>query len=488
MRLIAVILPYAVSIRDFVHTGTLAELLRIPDVRIQIYTVNPDLPELEHLRSERVVITEMAGHKSRGLEAFLRNLYPFLFYDVFVHVQIGVDRKWSRRLPAKLLAGIRRVLGTRAALRLYGWLLMRAFDKRQPRQIEGEPDLVIGTRSLIHSIDFAMIMEANHRGLRQLTAAGSWDNFTTKGFFPFPVERTIVWNRQMAKELVEIFEVPEEHIVIAGYPRVKLLQHEVAGENPETYLRRIGLGRYRRFVLHTASYAELTRGGPDQPPAEYLLIREVALALAPLLPEDTCIIVRLHPYAKTDDEVILAGLPKVHVFVPGRQDRYVERVMSEEDEAHLSAQLRLSECIISMASTITIDALTLQRPIINLGFNVAGTTSPEASITRFYAFNHIRDLVAQVKPPIARNVEEVVAFVLRCVAGDQTTGVDLEAFERCYVPADSRNYSTIVRQTASALLDRDTDGLQAPPSSSGAPQIPAVDCAAVTREKRSAGA
>ena len=329
MRLIAVVLPYAVAIRDFVHTGTLAELLNIPDVRIQIYTQNPDLPELDGIRSDRVVITEMEAHRSRRLEAFLRKLYPYFFYDVFVHVQQSVNRAWHRKLPVKLLVRIRKLLGTRRFLRFYARMLEWVFDKRHPNRIEGTPDLVIGTRSLIISVDYAMVMEAALRGLPQLTASSSWDNFTTKGFFPFPVAKTIVWNRQMAHELVDIFKVPEEEIVVAGYPRIRLLQREGRDDTSEAYLRRIGLGGYRRFVLHTASYAELTRGVPDQPPAEYVMIRAVATALTPLLPEDTCILVRLHPYSMKEDESVLAGVEKVHVFVPGRQDRYLERVMSE---------------------------------------------------------------------------------------------------------------------------------------------------------------
>lgn len=453
MRLIAVILPYAVAIRDFVHNGTLAELLRIPDVQVQIYTQNPDLPELDGLRSDRVLITEMSDHRSQGLEAFLRKLYPYFFYDVFAHVQQSVNRSWYRKLPVKLLVRLRKLLGTRRFLRFYAWMLERVFDSRRPNRIEGTPDLVIGTRSLIISVDYAMIMEAALRGLRQLTAASSWDNFTSKGFFPFPVAKTIVWNRQMAQELIDIFQVPKEEIVIAGYPRVRLLEREGRDDRPRDYLRRIGLVQYQRFVLHTASYAELTRGVPDQPPAEYVMIREVARALAPRLPDDTCILVRLHPYSMVDDESVFVGLDKVHVFVPGRPDRYVERVMSEEDEEHLSTQLRLSECIISMASTITIDALALKRPIINLGFDVAGASPRFGTITRFYDYNHIRDLVAQVRPPIARNVDEVVAFVLRCIAGDKETGADREAFERCYVPADSSRYPQVVKETVVDFLE-----------------------------------
>lgn len=454
MRLIAVILPYAVSIRDFVHTGVLSELLAIPDVAIHIYTQNVALPEFDAIRSERVTLMEILPHRERRFETILKKLYPILFYDTFVHVQHSIDRNWRRRLMVKMLVLGRRLLGTSRFLNFYAWLLKRLSTRSDEHLIAGRPDLVISTRSLVNSLDYALILEAAERGLPQLTAASSWDNFTTKGFFPFPVARTIVWNRQMAKELVEIFEVDPEKIVLAGYPRVKLLRDSGAIDGAESYLRTIGLGQYRRFILHTASYAELTRRHPGEAPDEYRMIRDVAEALLPTLPYDTCILVRLHPFSQSDDEAVFAGLERVHVFVPGRQDRYVERVMSVADEHHLSAQLKFSECIVSMASTITIDALTLGRPIINVRFGPRGADNGTSGlIPRFYEFNHFRDLLAQVKPPVATEISEVVDFVRRCMAGDQATGAELAAFEHHYVPRDSIAYPQIVRRTVEELLN-----------------------------------
>ena len=106
-----------------------------------------------------------------------------------------------------------------------------------------------------------------------------------------------------------------------------------------------------------------------------------------------------------------------------------------------------------MTSTITIDALSLGRPIINLNFDAIGGKPPRGMITALLRLqSHSATSSAQVRPPIAHNVDEVVAFVLRCIAGDQDTGADLDAFERCYVPADSHDYPKVVRRTVAELL------------------------------------
>ncbi len=452
MRLIAVLLPYAVSIRDFVHTGTLSGLLSIPDVTIDIYTQNGDLPELDAIRSARVRVKEIAPHTSGRIEAVLKKLYLYLFHDVFVHVQHGVEAVPGRRLPVQLLVLARKLAGTRRALRFYAWLLMRVSARARTNQIDGTPDLVISTRSLINSLDYGIVLEASKRGLRQLTAAASWDNFTTKGFFPFPVAKTIVWNRKMAEELEELFEVEPDKIVIAGYPRVRLLRNTGTFGDAETYLRSLGLDRYRRFILHTVSYSELTRNAPGETPVEYVMAREVATALVERLPADTCILVRLHPFSDTRDEAAFDGVDRLHVFVPGRQDRYVERVMSEADEVHLACQLTYSECVVSMASTITIDALSIGQPIINVAFEPSGAPPSSKALRRFYEYNHLRDLLAAVTPPMATDIDQVIAFVERCMAGNKELGANMEAFERLYVPDDSDDYPSVVKATVEELL------------------------------------
>jgi CDP-glycerol glycerophosphotransferase (TagB/SpsB family) len=178
----------------------------------------------------------------------------------------------------------------------------------------------------------------------------------------------------------------------------------------------------------------------------------VAERLVPTLPEDTCIIVRLHPFSRADDKDFFAGMDRVHTFVPGRSDLYVERVMSAEDENHLAAQLQFSECIVSMASTITIDALSLRRPIINVAFEPDGHGD---AICKFYDFNHFADLVRIAKPPLARDVAQVLAFVKRCLDGDKDPAIDSAAFAEYYVPAFSRHYPEILRATVEDVLAKE---------------------------------
>ena len=449
---IAIFLPNAVTIRDVVHTGTLQELLGIPGAEIQIYTQNPALPEFDALKaSGRVTLLPMAEYRPNRVETLVRHLYPLLFYDTFVYLQKALSGKPLRQAIARLLAGTRRLLGTRRSIRWIGRLLLWLSRNSSEPAIVGTPDVVIGTRSLVASLEFPMVCEAARKRLPLITAVSSWDNFTTKGYLPFPVERTVVWNRKMAEELESILEISSEEIVVAGYPRLALLQDTGAFRTAEQYLAELGLGRYRRFILYSASYSEMTRAKPGEPPHEFMLIRRISEQLAPTLPDDTCIIVRLHPYSQANDEEYFEGIDRVHVFVPGRTDRYVERVMNVNDEQHLAAQLQFSECVISVASTMTIDALSLGRPIINVRFEPTGRGEV---VCKYYEYNHFRDLLRIADPPLAYSAEDVIAFVHRCLEGDTQATYDSAAFAEHYVPSFSGEYARILRRTVEEVLEK----------------------------------
>ena len=450
-RDVAVVLPYAVGIRDFVHSGVLARLLAMPDIRLTIYTINADLPELAEAREAGVEVRSFEGYRDNRLEGALKRLYLYFFADRFVYIEQMLAGKPLHRLLANVLCLTRRVVGTGRFLRLCETIMLSLYRRRNiPWRFAGTPDLVIATRSLMNSLDYGLIAEARERGIPVLTIANSWDNFTTKGFFPFKAERIVVWNEKMKSELEDIYEVSPREIAIVGYPRRQTLVDLSQGSDPAAYLASLGYGQYRRFILYSASYSELTRIPGEAQPLEYQVMAQVAARLEAMLPDDVCILLRMHPFSEAGDESF-SGLTRSFIFVPGRKDSYVERVMGREDEVHLARQIALSECVLSMASTMTIDALSLDRPVLNTRFDPRAGIPFIWSNARFYAFNHFRDLADLVKLPMAASVDEVVAFVEAILAGDHPAGGDMEAFRAYYVPDASRHYalavSNVVRQT-----------------------------------------
>lgn len=455
MRKIAVALPYAVSIRDFVHSGALAELLTDSRNKVIIYTLNPEVPELEHVKELGVEVLPFRAHSDGIAERVLKRLYPLFFADQFTRVSIQLEGSPVRRAIAGCFSAVRRTLGVTLMLKCVSVALRGIYKlKRIPRQLDPDLQLLIGTRSLINSLDYGLMAEASLHDIPLCTIAGSWDNFTTKGYFPFPARLTVVWNEKMRRELIELFGVRSDEIEVAGYPRAEMLRSRVSSElTPEDYLRSLGIVGYRRFVLYSASYGELTRVEGHPMPLEYVAIRQISEQLEKTLPDDVCILIRFHPYSQQVDRDYFKDLPRCHVFVPGRQDQYVERVMNVDDEDHLALQIAKSECVISMASTMSIDALCLAKPILNVDFDPVDGLSPKSSIRRFYGYNHFSDLLRITQLPLARSLDQVLKFTQSCLDRTYVSPVDFDAFYRFYVPEFSDCYSKNIRNAVDKVIN-----------------------------------
>lgn len=445
MSNIAIALPYAVSIRDFVHSGTLDELLRSDAHRYTIYTLNPDVPELDEVRRRGVEVLAFRPHEDGRWEKLVKRIYPYFFADQFERVRIQLAGKTLHRIAAAIAVGMRRLLGARRILGAMSGVLQALYKRKGlPPQLNPELTLLIGTRSLINSLDYGLMAEATLMGIPLMTIAGSWDNFTTKGYFPFPARRTVVWNEKMRRELQQLFDVEDSVIEVAGYPRANLLRAQSAHGNAQDYLESLGIRGYRRFILYSASYGELTRV-PGQPvPLEYVAIRQICEQMQRLLPADVCVLIRFHPYSSEQDREYFHGLDRCHVFVPGRQDQYVERVMNSDDEMHLAAQIAHAECLVSMASTMSIDALCLKKPILNIAFDPWVGLPWKHSIRRFYTYNHFRDLIRITNLPLANSVKDVNTFIASNLAGTYVSPVNYDQFETYYVPSVSASYPLYV--------------------------------------------
>jgi hypothetical protein len=441
IKQIGVVLPYAVSIRDLVTTGTLKLLTEDHDVSITIYTLNPRLPELDLIQDQGVKIVKLEAYKDNPIEVALKGLYLYSFYDNFAYIEQLIAQRPVRRIVAYLTRIFRQFIGTARFLLLFERLILVTYRSRKHIwQLSNDTDLVLGTRSLLNSIDYGLIAEARTRDIPILTLAGSWDNFTTKGFFPFKCEKILVWNEKMAQELKDIFEVDQSQIAVVGYPRLLMLNRLSQGLDAKKYLKQLGHEKYSRFILYSASYSELTRFPGDRLPLEYQVMAKVSRKLEKVLPVDVCILIRLHPFSNPEGEVIFDDLERSYVFTPGRRDKYVERVMGLEDESHLAHQISLSECVVSLASTITIDALCLGRSVVNTNFDPYSGIPFIYSNTRIFEYNHFKDISRLVKLPMARSPKEVVDFVMNNINKKSPEIVDMQAFKKWYVPEYSDKY------------------------------------------------
>jgi hypothetical protein len=145
-------------------------------------------------------------------------------------------------------------------------------------------------------------------------------------------------------------------------------------------------------------------------PAEPELVAELARRMAAdYALKDSWLVVRLHP---PDDgrrwESLAAPGPKM-VLSPGSSpsdDEAWKRTRPEEQDRLISSLLHAEACL-NIASTISLDAAILDRPVIGIAFSGV-TSSPRELMYSAYGATHYRPIVASGGLEIARGWDELL--------------------------------------------------------------------------------
>ncbi len=294
-------------------------------------------------------------------------------------MRLGFEREWIIRILSPFARA------ARPFIPFVYWLLM-------PRHAYADifktyhPSLVF-TADIFGSADCRIAHEAKCRGVRTIGMVRSWDNLTTKGGFRVVPDILVVNNEVIKKEAVLIHRIPEQIIRVVGVPHydryICKLRNSVQKELNS---------RGKRCVLYAplgdriikVGEGELGKGFDDA------MIR----LLAQNIPDTHIILVRLPP----TDTVSLGTLPaNVIVERPGTAlgtsvAALKTAELSANDDRHLVETICASDVVLTVFSSIAVDALVLQKPVILIGFDPTEKPYWE-SVARLHELDHMQPLI-----------------------------------------------------------------------------------------------
>jgi CDP-glycerol glycerophosphotransferase (TagB/SpsB family) len=257
-----------------------------------------------------------------------------------------------------------------------------------------KPDLVIVTRVVNFSLDYPLLRTAAAFRVPTIGLVSSWDNLTSKGFFPFELQSLVVWNEIMKEEAINLFNFPEKKIFISGIPRYDFLFNLDEFSTYKEFCTKLGLNSSKKIILYgtgssTTGITPLDLISPE--PGIALFVAEKINDGT--LGHDLQLLVRLHPQAKIDDYKSLLDLPNVFVHMPGQKTKFRDRLFSIDDDIIFAETLKYSSVLINLCSTLSIDAAVFDVTIICINFNHHGERPFKYSVSRMYEFDHYAKLL-----------------------------------------------------------------------------------------------
>lgn len=425
---IAVLMPMVWSVRNVVYSGVLDHLVS-GGVSVRLFPRHGSSSESE---APPAAFSAAAGcepmlssaiRAARGkalLDGVVRSAFSqrqrIASYDIYRHWFSRNDGPALRMRAAAIeLMGAfcQAPLPFGAVCRMAETLYRRSHDLTAVRaQLERcRPDLVWST-VCVSPREYPYILAARDLGVPVVTSILSFDNLTSRGRLP-PFDHYLVWNERMREQLLRFYPyIASEDVEVTGTPQFDFHRRSEFHWSRERTLDRLGLPSGSRYFLYSTSHVSLA---PEEP----ALVEQIATMLRTHdALEDHWLVVRLHPLDDGQRWLRLTGKStRIRISHAWDSAPDVEgwTISSREDQSRLISTIAHADACVNVASTMSLDAAILDRPVINIDFS-AELATPRGLLYAEYDADHYRPLVASGGIRLARSWGELASFMEGAVA------------------------------------------------------------------------
>lgn len=413
---IVLVIPRGEAIRNFVQSTTLSTLADRADVLLlSVITDDRLLGEARDLVAEVValpafppspaatrlrLLTENA-HDRWLWSAVAQNNWELR--DRRAREQGAMGRRLALKATARLLAFPRALEALTRLEQQLVWTSRPAFfDELFDRW---KPDLVFNGSHIHGAAGELPTRVASRRGIPTAGFIFSWDNLTSRSRIFVPYDHYLVWHEGMKQQLLSIYrKIGADQVHVTGTPQFDPHFDSALVLPREELCRRIGVDPARPFILWTT-------GIDNHFFDEHLHIEAVRPMLADL-PGRPQLVVRTYVKGTSPELKALGAKGHPDVVFPEVLWDAENQTPRAEDLAIYTNMLRHCAVGINAASTVTLELLIHDKPVINLDFDPPGSKLPWClGYERHIRFDHFRPIAESGATMVARSVDDMHRFL-----------------------------------------------------------------------------
>lgn len=246
-------------------------------------------------------------------------------------------------------------------------------------------------------IEAKLLYEAKEAGIDTVLHLLSWDNISCKGKFPVLPDSFIAWGDIMKEELQEFYQIPEEKIHTCGVPHFDEHVQVRTLATPHEIIDKLGLSSSEPYLFFAMS-------SPRFAPREIDIVEWLAQAVeADKFGQTMQLIVRPHPQNVQDFTAKKSWLGRLDSLVSKRvKIDYPEMVQSKIRWSMKKADMtRLSNIIggcsicFNSGSTVSIDALMHNKPVVLTSFDGDARIPYWNSARRLKDYSHLAKFIEE---------------------------------------------------------------------------------------------
>lgn len=268
---------------------------------------------------------------------------------------------------------------------------------------EVKPDLVTYSNMRVGQMD--CLREARRRGIPVLLDGISWDNPTSKGAMLLIPDHVFVWSERMKQEMVTIHSIPPEKVHITGGMCWDGHARPEVTTTREEFCAQLGIPFTHKIFLYA-----LAR------PKTVLCQLEFIRIISRMFEENRLgvpchLVARVNPVDMHAFEGGDLDSPCLTLQSPsGTLDRKTGKWKADKNNlSTLSTTLTHSDVIVTVQSSMIIDASFYGKPVVNLGYDAGKERPFYESVERVFRFTHAKSVLEFDPTYIVRNEDDLIS-------------------------------------------------------------------------------
>lgn len=451
-KIVFIVLEFGAAIRNVLRTDILKTLNAKKGIKIIIFSSIVEDDFVKEFESENVKIELNPRHRdfiTKGIESIKKYVWA---KATGVHT-LKIKRK-HKAIVKKRYALIGHVLMhiVKNNFKLLDILnKIKLFFFKDPKATfyfnKYQPDLVLYTT--MYAKDPCIEIEAKKRKIKTINLIHSWDNLTIKGPFVVAPDKTIVWNETLKRELIQFHNIPASEIYMSGIPQFDIYFDKCKLSSKKDFFRKWGLDENKRLITYASAVPGIVPCNQDLGEILYDALKGSKFSFPSQL------LIRLHPKDKYELFKKLEGLDDTVVQKPGRSaDTNDKWNPSIADMITLAELMHHSDVVVNIASTITIDAIAFDTPVVCVGFDGYLKKEYPQSCKRYYDYNHFKNIVTTGGVRLVYSPEELIENINLYLQNPQTDAEGREKIrqQQCW-KLDGNAGKRIAEYTTEYLLN-----------------------------------
>jgi hypothetical protein len=412
---ILLIIPRGEAVRNFLYSDTLPVLSQ--QARVTILSVLTDDKFMARFQPYVEEIIPLPHYPDPRSVAYLRNLlheahFRWLWSEVAKNRWETKEAR-AKTVSAKVMWALekaslrpfanRPILEIMTEVERYASYAFRQTNTFNELFARIQPDLVFNGSHIHGPAGRLPIAVAHKMGIPTAGFIFSWDNLTSRSRIFEPYDYYLVWHEHMCQQLLSIYpRLDPQRVFITGTPQFDFHFKPEFMLSREELCQRIGIDPERPFIFYTTGIAKHF-------PEEHKHVEFVARYLQEgnFNPKPQ-LVVRTYVKGTSPEMKALAAKNLPDVIFPSVQwdDEWFMPMF--EDLAVYSSCLRHAAMGINAASTVSLELLMFDKPVMNLGFDPPGSLLPHAyRWQRHIEFDHYRPVAESGGVMVAYSTDDV---------------------------------------------------------------------------------